>query len=218
MVTTGFRSPRRLVTAGAAGLTFALVVAACGGSASPAASTAASTPSPSVAASPSPSPSPSPTPSPSLSPTPASSVSASGGIDAAAGLKIGAPYTLTEVPSAAKTQLETQMASSLAIFGNNLQVGFRLVTGGTSIANILVVMAFPQGTLTDAAYQGAVGGMTSSLKAKLSESTEGGVKVSSGTYEGGTVALFHVGDHLFFVVSAQAQDALPIAKALISAN
>lgn len=222
------RGRLNLVSAAPAALALSLLVAACGNSASPTTSASASAPVASTAVAPSAAPSvaPSVAPSPSVEPSVEPSVAASAsagssavaGVDPAVGLTIGAPYQLIDLPSAAKTQIEQQMATGLGAFGNTVKFGFRQVTGGTSIANILMVMAFPQGTLNDAGYAGAIGGMTTAMKAKVTTSMEGGIDVTSGTFQGGTMAAFHDGDHLLFVLSAQAQDALPIAKALIAAN
>jgi hypothetical protein len=187
--------------------TLAVTVAACGGTASP----AAATPSPTIAATPSPTPAPTPTPAPSVAASPAATA------DPAADLKIGAPYAIADVAPALKTAFETQMASGLGSFGSLISFGFRQISGGQGQA-FLLVMAFPTGMLNDEAYQGALGGMSASLKATLTPSTVDGVEVSSGNASSGGVAVFHMGDHLIMVIAQTPADAVPMATALIQAN
>ena len=183
----------------------ATTLAACGGTASP----AAPTPSPTVPATPSPI--VAPTPAPILAASPAATA------DPAAGLKIAAPYAIADVAPALKTAFETQMASGLGSFGSLISFGFREVTGGGGQA-FLLVMAFPAGMLTDAAYQGALGGLSASMKASLTPSTVDGVQVSSGNATAGGIAVFHSDDHLIMVIAEKPADALPMATALIQAN
>ncbi len=192
----------------------ALLVAACGSTA-PAASTAPNT-APSVAVTSSQADSASPTDAATASA--AAGASAVAAVDAAVGLKIDAPYTLTELPAALKTTFETQMASGLGAFGGSIKAGFRQVGGATGIG-ILMVIGFPSGTLNEAAYQAALTGMGSSMQATtFTTTTVNGVTVSTGGVSTGGVAVFHVGDHMLVLILQSKDEGVPIATALITAN
>ena len=115
-----------------------------------------------------------------------------------------------------KQTLETQMASGLGTLGGSVQVGFRQV-GGSS-GSILMVIAFPAGSLSAAAYQAAVAVMGSNLGATFSTSTVDGVDVANGKAKTGGVAMFHIADHLLVVISPLDSESLPIATAIIHAN
>jgi hypothetical protein len=206
-------APRRLVIRAAAAIALAATIAACGSSAP---ASTAPTAAPSVAA-PSDAPTVAPTVAPSVAPPSAPAASRAPGVDAAAGLTIGAPYTLTALPGALQQTFEQQMASGLGAFGESMTVGFRQVGGGTGIS-ILMVMGFPSGTLNDIAYQAALAGMGSSMGATFTTETVDGVQVSNGKATAGGVAVFHDGDHMLIVISQTETETLAIAKALISAS
>jgi hypothetical protein len=140
-------------------------------------------------------------------------------VDPAKDLKIAAPYTLVELDPALTQYFRNQMASSIGAFGGLFSVGLRQVSGGKGVGNVLIVMGFPTGTLDDTSYAAVLTGITGSMQGgKLTKSTVEGVEVSSGTISQGTIAAFHIGDHLVFIVSSGAQEALPIAKAVVAAN
>lgn len=152
---------------------------------------------------------------------PSTNPAASGGtagVDAAAGLTIGAPYTLTAVPSALQSILETQMASGLGAFGDAIKFGFRQIGGTTVAGPILMVLAFPSGTLSAAGYQAALAGMTSSMGATFSTTTVDGVDVSTGKAATGGIAVFHIDDHMLVIIGPSDAEVLPIATALIKDN
>lgn len=203
----------------AASFAIAVLVGACGGAASPSAS--ASQPAPSVAAPSVASVAPSvASVAPSVPATPAPSAPASGGTsgtDAALGIKIGAPYTITPLPAGMQSVFEAQMQSSLGALGNNIAFGFRMISGGSG-QNILMVMAFPSGTLSASAFTGMVGGMGASMGATLTKTTTSGVDVYAGATSTGGVAIFHTGDHAIIVISEKSDDALKVAQALVAAN
>jgi predicted small lipoprotein YifL len=208
-------SPRRLVALAATVLVLVASLTGCGSSAPasvpPAASIAAATPAP-VASTPAAS-----APAEPSAPTSGASAPAAGA-DPAAGLTIDAPYTLTALPGALQQTLETQFASGVGAFGSAVQVGFRQIGGGNAAGSILMVIAFPAGSLSATAYQAALAGMGSSMGAAFTTSTVEGVDVASGTASTGGVGVFHIGDHMLVVISPSAAEALPIATALIKAN
>ena len=110
------------------------------------------------------------------------------------------------------------MATSLGAFGDAIKVGFRQIGGGNATGTILMVIAFPSGSLNAAAYQGALGGMAASMGATFTTSTVEGVDVANGRSSTGGVAVFHIGDRMLVVISPAAAESLPIATALIKAN
>jgi hypothetical protein len=208
-------SPRRFLALGATTVVMAVSLIGCGSStpaasAAPVASTAAATPSPAAstaAAS-----------TQAATPTPTTAASAPAAADPAAGLAIGAPYNLTPLPAALQQTLESQMATSLGAFGDAVKIGFRQIGGGNSAGSILMVIAFPSGSLSATAYQAALAGMGSSMGATFDTSTVDGVQVANGKASTGGVAVFHIGDHMLVVISPAAAESLPIATALIKAN
>lgn len=213
MASIGLRPGRRALMA-VVSVAVAVALASCGSAAttSPSANTA---PSQATAASPSPSPSPSPTATPSLAAS--ASAATSSGPDPATGLTIDAPYSFVALAPAMQQAFETQMASSLGAFGSSITFGFRQVEGGTGQA-ILMVLAFPTGTMSASMFQGMVGGISASMGATLQTTTIDGIEVASGPSTSGGVGIFHIGDHVLMVIAEKPVDSLPIAKALISAN
>jgi len=204
-------SSRRLALVGAMSIILSAALIGCGSSAPATASTSPSQAAASVAP-------PAATTAPTIGPSVGASTQPSAAaVDPAIGLNIGTPYTLVALPAAAEQALQGQMAAGLGAFGSAVQVGFRQVSGGAG-STILMVIAFPTGSLNDIAYQAAVAGMASSLHATFTPSTINGVQVSTGTTATGGVAIFHVGDHLLVVISQTATEAVPVATALISAN
>jgi hypothetical protein len=207
------RTPRRFVLLGTMTVVLSASLIGCG-------STAPATTVPVASAAPTPSPVASlPVASAPAASAPAASTGASApatGADPAAGLTIDSPYTLTTLPGGLQQTLESQMAGGLGAFGGAVQVGFRQV-GGSS-GSILMVIAFPAGSLSAAAYQAAVAVMASNLGATFSTSTVDGVDVANGKAKTGGVAMFHIADHLLVVISPLETESLPIATALITAN
>jgi hypothetical protein len=208
------RTPRRFVLLGTMAGVLSASLIGCGSTAPattvPVASAAAPTPSPLASL---------PVASAPAASAPAASTGASApatGADPAAGLTIDSPYTLTTLPGGLQQTIESQMAGGLGAFGGAVQVGFRQV-GGSS-GSILMVIAFPAGSLSAAAYQATVAVMASNLGATFSTSTVDGVDVASGKAKTGGVAMFHIADHLLVVISPLETESLPIATALITAN
>lgn len=203
----------RIAELGTLSVAVALLLIGCGSAAPattvPLASTTTAMPSEVVSSAPS----SAPAESSAASTAPASAPAAA---DPAVGLKIAAPYTLTTLPGGLQQALESQMAGGLGSFGSSVQAGFRQV-GGSS-GSILMVIAFPAGSLSAAAYQAAVAVMGSSMGATFTTTSVGGVDVASGKATSGGVAMFHIADHLLVVISPVDSESLPIATALINAN
>jgi len=215
MASIGHRRGRRALLA-LATIAVAVALAGCGGTASPAAN-ASTAPSQAAPITPAPTASPSPAASPSAAASAPASAATSPGPDPAAGLKVDAPYTFVALPPAMQQAFESQMASSLGAFGSSITFGFRQVDGGTGQA-FLMVLAFPTGTVSAPTFEGMLGGLSGSMGATLQKTTVDGVEVSSGPSTSGGVGIFHIGDHVLIVIAEKPADALPIAKALISAN
>jgi len=216
-MTSGSSAMRRALTA-LASVAIAVAIAGCG-------SSAATSPSPIAAASqaaPASAPAASAPPAESASAppasAPASSPASSPGPDPAAGLKIDAPYTLTALPPALQQTIETQMAAGLGASGGMVQMGFRQIGGGSAAGSMLMVIAFPSGSLSASAYQAALSGVGASMGATFETSTVDGVDVANGKAATGGLAVFQIGDHMLMVISPAAAESLPIATALIKAN
>ena len=60
--------------------------------------------------------------------------------------------------------------------------------------------------------------MTAAMKADLTKSTVEGVEISSGKITSGAVAIYHVGDDMVMAISSGAEEALPVATAMIKAK
>jgi hypothetical protein len=111
--------------------------------------------------------------------------------------------------------IQTQMGAGLGALGGSM--GFRQIQGGTGQA-FLMVIAFPTGTVSATTFQSMVAGMGAGMGATLQTTSVDGVDVASGPSTTGGVAFFLIGDHALIVISEKAADALPVSKALISAN
>lgn len=212
-LTASSPASRRVAVIAVTTLVAALTLAGCGSTApasNPAPSTPAVTAPPSVA----------PTLVPTVVPSVAPSVAVTGAPptgDPAAGLKIEAPYGMIALPSSLQTTFEQQMATGLGALGSSIKVGFRQVTGGTG-SSILMVIAFPTGSLTAANYQAALARMAPSMGATFTTTTVGGVEISKGAMSSGAIAIFHVGDHMLMVIGQTEADSVAVATSLINAN
>jgi hypothetical protein len=189
----------------------AFVVAACSPAASPSPSPTA-VPTPTVAPTPTAAPTPSPAAAPSASPSTAIK-------DPMVDMAIAAPYQLVALDAVAEAALRQQITGSLGALGGIFDIGLRQVTANGTLAGFVMVMGFPSGILTDAAYAGALGGLGSSLGVTFKTSDVSGVTVSSATNATAGYAAYHDGDNLVLVITPPGggePDA--IAKALIAAN
>ena len=192
-----------------AALAAALLVGACGAAAAP-------SPSPSPSPTPSPTPSPSPTASPTPTPTPNPSPSAAA--DPAIGLTIDPPYELTEFDAATSAAMQSQMQAGMGAMASLVSVGVRQVWKAGVPEGAVVVMSFPTGLLNDAAYQGAVAGVGSSMGVTFETRTISGVEASVGSSATAGIGVFRTGDHLVMVITPPGDAVVPISTALISAN
>lgn len=200
-----------------AAIAAAFLLAACGGGASPSSSPPASV-APPASTVPSMAPSVAPSSAPSVAPSSAPSVARSAAtVDAAAGVQIAAPYSLTALPTELQAAMESQMAASLGGFGGSITFGFRQIGGGSG-QGVLMVIGFPAGSLTEAAYAGALAAMGSSMGTTLTSTTVEGVAVSTGAAGSGSIALFPADDNLILVIVEKEADTLPMTTALIRAN
>jgi hypothetical protein len=180
----------------------------------------------SPAASPSPSPTPTPAPTPTVAPTTASSPSAAPSPSASAAikdptvdLKIAPPYGLAALDPATEATIRQQITGSLGAFGGIFDIGVRQVTENGQMVGFVMVMGFPTGVLSDAAYKGALAGLESSLGVTFKTTKVGDTTLSSASNATAGYAAFQDGDNIVFVISPPT-GAKPdaIAKALISAN
>lgn len=192
---------------------FGVLLAAC----SPAAPVAPSlTPSPVPTIAPTPSAAATVAAAPSAAPV--ASASAAAAPDPAIGLKVAAPYTLGALDPALEAAFRQQFAASAGAFGSLIGVGGRdVITNGLPVAYV-VVIGFPAGIMSDAAYQSMLSGIASSSAGTLTKKTISGTEVSEGTAATGTLGFYRDGDNVIMVIAPKAADLDPVAKALIDAN
>jgi hypothetical protein len=193
-------------------LGIALITAACGGTTATASPTVAPTTAPTAP----PVASASPVASPSVAPS--TSPAASAAVDPAAGLKIAAPYTITELDPTLSQSIAASMEQSLGAFSSLIHVGARSITNAGTQAAILMVIAFPAGTLSDTTYQSVLTGMTASTEATLTTTNISGIDVSTGKLATTAVGVFRVEDHVLLVLCPDATQVVPVVTALIAAN
>ncbi len=199
-------------------LVLGLAIAAC----SP--STASTAPSPSVAplatpgATPVVTPSPMPIVTPSGPPTAAASPSAAALPDPARDLTIGTPYTLTALDPALETSFRQQFASSAGAFGSLVGIGGREVVQNGSLAGYVIVIGFPAGILSDAAYQSMLTGIQSSSAIAFKKTTVSGVEVSSGATSNAGMSVYRNGDNVNLTITPTEASLAAVTTALVTAN
>lgn len=174
------------------------------------------TPSASVAptASPSATPTASPSPSPSLSPSPIASTAA----DPANGLAIAAPYTLTALDPALEASFRQQFATSAGAFGSLIGLGGRGVVSNGTLVGYVLVIGFPTGIMSDAAYQSMLDGIASSSQLTFEKTTISGVEVSSGSTATAGLGVYRAVDDVIITITPTASSLGAVTTALVAAN
>ena len=198
-------------------LVVGLVVAAC----SPAAIASPSptaTPEPTPTATPSPTPTPEPTPSPTPKPTPTAEPTATPPVDAAAGLEIAAPYSLTPLDPALETLFRKQFTSGVGAAASLIDVGGRDIVDDGALVGYVFVVGFQPGVLTDASYPSFLEGVKGNTSVKFKVVTISGVKVSTAPSGPGSMGLYRKGDGVVMVLTTSASGLAPVVRSLISAN
>ena len=203
----GSRVPRGLAVS-----LLGLALAAC----SPAASVA-----PSATAVPTAAPTVAPTVAATAAPTPSPSVavaSASAAPDPAIGLKIAAPFALTELDPALEAVFRDQFTKGAGAFGSLIGLGGRTITQDGKLVGYVFVIGFPTGMLSDTAYQAMLTGMEPGMGVSFKTEKISGVDVSVGESAAANVAVFQDGDNVVLTLSPTAAELPALAKALIDAN
>jgi hypothetical protein len=211
------RAGRRLASRARIGLLLLpLVAVACGGTTS----TPTPSPTPAPTATPAPTPTPAPTAEPTAAPTAPASAAVSPKPDPAEGFKIGSPFTLAPLDPATEQLLQGQLVTGLGAFGNLIGVGAReVVNGGGALAGYMFVLGFPEGTLSDTAYQAAIAAMGSSMGVTLTAKTISGVDAVTGSGEAFGFGAFRIGDNFVMVMTPTGDtELLAVVTALITAN
>lgn len=210
-------APSALRPLGAAILVGAFALAACGGGASPAPSTASATPGATVAITPAPA-----TDAPATAAPPSTGAGATldPNVDPADDLEIGAPYSFAELDPAVGQMFVTMMEQSLGSMASSFNVGVREIQEKGTTAGILIVMRFPDlpiagDALLDAVAQGA---SQSGGGATVEERTIAGESVRVLDAQGQEVVLYLRGDDLIMVIGSGGAKSTDITKALIDAN
>jgi hypothetical protein len=180
----------------------AALVAACGGNGNPTASAAAAG-----------------SGAPAASGAPSASGSAAG---ATAGqlldVTIGAPYSLADLPATQADLIQAGIEKDLGAYGKTVHAAVKEIQQGGTTAAYLMVVAFPQGTLSDNIYQQVITDLSMGAESDFTTKPIGAVPVSFGTLNGGSVAVFRNGDLALITLSPTTTDLTPVVTALVKAN
>ena len=155
---------------------------------------------------------------PSGPPTAAASSSAAALADPAKGLTIGAPYTLTALDPALETSFRQQFTSSAGAFGSLIGIGGREVVQNGSLVGYVIVIGFPTGILSDAAYQTMLTGIESSSTIAFKKTTVSGVEVSSGATSNAGMSVFRKGDNVNLTITPTEASLTAVTTAVVTAN
>ncbi len=134
------------------------------------------------------------------------------------GVKIGAPYTLTELPPSKADTIQAGIEKDLGAFGKAVHVGVRSIDQAGKPVAYLMVVAFPRGTLNDNIYGQVITDLSMGAEADFTPKLISNVPVSFGTLSGGSVAVFRTGDLVMVTLSPTPTDLTPVVSALVSAN
>ena len=159
---------------------------------------------------------------PTASPAAASSGAAPGAGDATAdpllGVKIGAPYTLTDLPASKADAIQAGIEKDLGAYGKAVHVGVQSIDQAGKPVAYLMVVAFPRGTLNDNIYGQVITDLSMGAEANFTSKLISNVPVSFGTLSGGSVAVFRTGDVVMITLSPTPTDLTPVVSALVGAN
>jgi hypothetical protein len=213
MVSLDARSPRLLVGALAA----LLVVAACGSSAEATASpTVSPTPSPTAVPTPRPTPRPIPTPIPTPTPSPTPTVTATLAEQAAAALKIGAPYKLVANP--ANAALSGAVSMDIAGQHVNETIAGREIWQGSKPVGLVLVLEIEGVQMSPKVFEGGAQGAANNTGGKLSYTTILGHRVALVTAKAGTFGMYALHDTIVMVLATKPADTKPLLTSVIKAN
>ena len=134
------------------------------------------------------------------------------------GVKIGAPYTLTELPAAKADAIQAGIEKDLGAYGKAVHVGVRSIDQAGQPVAYLMVVAFPRGTLNDNIYGQVITDLSMGAEADFTAKPISNVPVSFGTLNGGSVAVFRTGDVAMIALSPTTTDLTPIVSSLVTAN
>jgi len=184
-----------------------LVVAGCA-SAAPASPTSTPTAEPTATAVPTAQPTPRPTPTvePTASPKP----------EAAARLKIGAPYKLQANPAnkALNGSISFDMGGQQAVE----TISGREITKDGTVVGMVIVLQIDGIPMTDQVFEGGAKGAANNISGKLAYTTVLGERVAMVTAKAGTVALYRLDDLIVMVIGTKAADTKPLLTSVIKAN
>jgi hypothetical protein len=204
--------PSRLVAAIVAGL---LVVAACAGaSEGPASSTQGPTAVPTATARSTPRPTPVPTSRPTAKPT--ASPSPTPEPEAAAAVRIGAPYELVANPA----NKELNATISISMGGRQITeiiTGREIKRGGTTVGTLLV-LEFTGVPMNQAAFEAGATGLAKRSGGKLTYATILGWRAAFVTSKAATFGLTLLHRNIVVVAGTRAADTRPLLTSVIKAN
>ena len=190
----------------------AAVVAACSGTAlAPSAtSTVAPTATLRPTARPTARPTPTPSPRPSVAaPTPVPT-------DAAAALKIAAPYTLTA--NASNQQMSGNVAFDIGSVHLTETISGREIRTNGKLVGMALVLRIAGIPMSDAVFEGGAKGAANQTGGKLSYTTVLGTRVALVTAPSATAALYRLHDDIVMVIGLKAADTKTLLAAVIKAN
>ncbi|HEY4751638.1 MAG TPA: hypothetical protein VIH37_00020, partial [Candidatus Limnocylindrales bacterium] len=131
---------------------------------------------------------------------------------------IGAPYTLTDLPASKADTIQAGIEKDLGPYGKAVHASVKEIQQGGTTAGYLMVVAFPNGTLTDNVYQQVITDLSMGAESDFTTKPVGAVPVSYGTLGGGSVAVFRQGDLVMIALSPTTTDLTPVVTALVKAN
>jgi hypothetical protein len=213
MLSPDARPPRLL----AAILAVAFVVAACAGAANaPASPSASPTPVPSPTAVPTPRPTPVPTPVPTAKPTPTVAPTPTAKAEAAAALKIGAPYKLVANP--ANKQLSATITINIAGQQVTEIISGREIRQSGKVVGLVLVLEFQGIPMNNAVFEAGADGAARNINGKLAYTTILGARVAMITATAATVGMYRLHNNIVMVVGTKAADTKPLLTSVIKAN
>jgi hypothetical protein len=211
----------------AATITISLL-AGCGTSTSPsapAATTDAASVAPTLAPTPTPAPSIAPTPSPTTVPTEAPSASPTPAptatptvpkVDPAVGLKIEAPFKLTELDEVVAAMVDAGFQASLGSFADMVEIGTRQVTRKGDAVGFVMYVRLPGMPATSAAA--LVSGAASGLTGKVTKVRIAGHDVRIGMNAGQWAAVTSFDGGLLMAITTTKKSATEVMTALLRAS
>jgi len=111
-----------------------------------------------------------------------------------------------------------QFSASVGAFGSLIGIGGRSVSTNGALVGYVLVIGFPSGILSDAAYQAMLDGIASSSQVTFTKTTVSSVEISSGTTATAGLAVYRAGDHILITITPTAASLTGVTTALVAAK